>query len=72
MKKERRPVCVGDVYKERDSRVNNRQMLVMAVGEKHATCERWYGAGLSAGKSRPAKISIYGLQTRWTYVGPSA
>ena len=63
-KKERRPVAVGDIYRENDPR-KVREVKVVSKKGRHAICEP---TTRMSGQPRQTKVLIEPLQSRWTFI----
>jgi hypothetical protein len=71
MKKEREPVEVGRVYRERDKRMLGRCVKVMSVDSRHAQCANCRPDGSNV-SDRTTRISLKNLQTRFDLVESEA
>jgi hypothetical protein len=67
MKKERQPVEVGQVYRERDKRMFGRCVKVMDMDFRYARCSSCRPDGSNA-SNRSTRISLMNLQTRFDLV----
>ena len=65
-KKARRPVAIGDIYKNRDKRVGDDRVVVRELTKHHAVCDRLSPSesGVRA-NTRPRRLAFEALQTRW-------